>query len=225
VSAPAPLKKLRKIPTQARSKARLECILEAASSLIAEQGSEHLKMSDVATVAGVPIGSVYQYFPDKSAIILTLADRIMARVRIGLTEAMSGVVTIEEAKEALRAMLRTYYDMFLAEPVARDIWFGVLADRTLQELDIEDSRANANIVFRTFRKFTLRKNWKRLETTCFLTMQLSGMAVRLAISLERKEGEQIMVIYEGMILQELTKNLPPKLESGFAKVRGPESAR
>jgi AcrR family transcriptional regulator len=198
---------LRKVPTQTRAKLRFEAILSAASELIEESGSDHLKMSDVASAAGVPIGSLYQYFPDKAAILLTLADRIMDRVRSGLTEVLGNVETLDEAEEMLSITLQAYYQMFLDEPVARDIWFGVQANKTLHELDMEDSRANGEIAFRAFRKFAPRKNWKRLEATCFLMMQLSGMAVRLAISLERKEGDQIMSIYEGMIRRELLESL------------------
>jgi len=198
---------LRKVPTQERAKLRFEAILSAATDLIAQAGSDHLKMSDVASAAGVPIGSLYQYFPDKAAILLTLADRIMDRVRIGLTDAMGSVETLVEAEEALGVTLNAYYHMFLEEPVARDIWFGVQANKTLHELDMEDSRANGEIAFRALRKFAPRKNWKKLEATCFLIMQLSGMAVRLAVSLERKEGDRIISIYEGMIRRELVESL------------------
>lgn len=198
---------LRKMPTQARAKLRFEAILSAATDLIAVGGSDNLKMSDVASAAGVPIGSLYQYFPDKAAILLTLADRIMDRVRTGLVEAMGSVETLAEAEEALGVTLKAYYQMFLEEPVARDIWFGVQANKTLHELDMEDSRANGEIAFRALRKFAPRKNWKNLEATCFLIMQLSGMAVRLAVSLERKEGDRIIAIYDAMIRRELLQSL------------------
>jgi len=194
---------VRKIPTQARAKERFERILDAARSLIEENGSEHLKMSDVAAGAGVPIGSVYQYFPDKSAVIITLAERIMELVHDGLTTAMDEVNSLEEAEDALNSTLMAYYQLFLAEPVARDIWFGIQADKTLNTLDIEDSRANGEIVFQTLKKFTPRRDWKRLETACFLVMQLTGMAVRLAISVDRKEGDRIMAVYQDMIRREL----------------------
>jgi len=194
---------VRKIPTQARAKERFERILDAARSLIEENGSEHLKMSDVATGAGVPIGSVYQYFPDKSAIIITLAERIMELVHDGLSHAMGEVTSLAEGEEALTSTLMAYYHLFLAEPVARDIWFGIQADKTLNALDIEDSRANGEIVYQTLKKFTPRRDWKRLETACFLVMQLTGMAVRLAISVDRKEGDRIMAVYQDMIRREL----------------------
>ena len=96
-----------------------------------------------------------------------------------------------------------YYQLFLAEPVARDIWFGIQADKTLNALDIDDSRANGMIVYETLKKFTPRRDWKRLETACFLVMQLTGMAVRLAISVDRKEGDRIMAVYKDMIRREL----------------------
>lgn len=203
VSASSKRTSVRKIPTQARAKERFERILDAARRLIEESGSEHLKMSDVASRAGVPIGSVYQYFPDKSAVIITLAERIMELVHDGLTTAMDEVTSLEEGEEALTSTLMAYYQLFLAEPVARDIWFGIQADKTLNTLDIEDSRANGATVYKTLKKFTPRRDWKRLETACFLVMQLTGMAVRLAISVDRKEGDRIMAVYQDMIRREL----------------------
>lgn len=194
---------VRKIPTQARAKERFERILDAARCLIEENGSEHMKMSDVATRAGVPIGSVYQYFPDKSSIIITLAERIMVLVHDGLATAMGEVTSLEDGEEALTSTLMSYYQLFLAEPVARDIWFGIQADKTLNTLDIEDSRANGEIVYETLKNFTPKKDLKRLKTACFLVMQLTGMAVRLAISVDRKEGDRIMAVYQDMIRREL----------------------
>jgi len=46
-----------------------------AAELMAEKGSEAFRMSDIVERSGVPFGSPYQYFPDKTAIIDTLAER------------------------------------------------------------------------------------------------------------------------------------------------------
>jgi AcrR family transcriptional regulator len=68
----------RLVPTQQRSRERFETILECATALLAEKGSEAFRMSDVVERSGVPFGSLYQYFPDKTAIIGTLAERYNA---------------------------------------------------------------------------------------------------------------------------------------------------
>ncbi len=63
---------LRRAPSQKRSRERVERMLTAASEVITEQGSDAMRMGEVAERAGVSIGSLYQYFPDKGSIIRPL---------------------------------------------------------------------------------------------------------------------------------------------------------
>src|SRR6187431_2172357 len=60
----------RRIPQQMRSRARVDAILRAARSLIGERSQA--SMREIAEAANVPIASVYQYFPDKSAVLRAL---------------------------------------------------------------------------------------------------------------------------------------------------------
>ncbi len=60
-------------PTQQRSRERFERILASAAEVMAEKGSEAFRMSDIVERTGIAFGSLYQYFPDKSALIGTLA--------------------------------------------------------------------------------------------------------------------------------------------------------
>jgi AcrR family transcriptional regulator len=64
---------LRNVPTQARSRARLRRILDAADELLAHEGPAAFTTNRIARYAGVPVGSVYRYFPDKEAIVEALA--------------------------------------------------------------------------------------------------------------------------------------------------------
>lgn len=193
----------RRKPTQARALARVERILAAASELIAETGSDAVKMTEVAERAGVPIGSLYQYFPDKAAILRTLAERIAERVRGGIAESLAGVETRDDALARMDRLLEDYYALFLTEPVVRDIWSGTQSDKKLQELDITDSRANARVVADALKHLVPRKERARFETVCFLTMQLTGAAVRLAIAVDRKEGDRLMAEYRRMLRDEV----------------------
>ena len=65
----------RKTPRQARSQSTVEAILEATARILAERGYAGTNTNIVAEVAGVSVGSVYQYFPNKDALVTALHER------------------------------------------------------------------------------------------------------------------------------------------------------
>ncbi|MFV3126739.1 TetR/AcrR family transcriptional regulator [Niveispirillum sp. KHB5.9] len=67
----------RKQPSQRRSSATVDVILEAAARILEMGGLPAYNTNDIATVAGVSIGSLYQYFPNKEAITSALILRDM----------------------------------------------------------------------------------------------------------------------------------------------------
>jgi AcrR family transcriptional regulator len=62
----------RKEPKQARSSALVEAVLQAASQVLAKEGARRFTMARVAEAAGVSVGSLYQYFPNKAALLFRL---------------------------------------------------------------------------------------------------------------------------------------------------------
>ncbi len=70
-----PLVKMRKKPRQARAAATLDAIVEAAAQLLRKEGEEAVTTAKVAARAGVSIGSIYQYFPNRDAILFALIRR------------------------------------------------------------------------------------------------------------------------------------------------------
>ena len=68
---------LRRVPVQGRSVARVQRMLDACAELVDEVGYEGLTTTLLAERAEVAIGSVYQFFPDKRAIVQALAMRNM----------------------------------------------------------------------------------------------------------------------------------------------------
>jgi AcrR family transcriptional regulator len=69
-----PLATPRKLPKQERSQATVEAILTATTHILTEDGYDQLTTNRVAELAGVSIGSLYQYFPNKEALIFALAE-------------------------------------------------------------------------------------------------------------------------------------------------------
>src|ERR1700691_6140000 len=71
---------VRRRPRQRRAHQTVEAVLDAVSRVLKRDGVDAVTTNRIAEVAGVSIGSVYQYFPDKRAIFLALHDRHSERV-------------------------------------------------------------------------------------------------------------------------------------------------
>lgn len=70
----------RRVPTQARSRRRVEEILDAAAAVVLEHGVEALTTRETARVAGMPVATLYQYFADKQEVLVALVERDMAEM-------------------------------------------------------------------------------------------------------------------------------------------------
>src|SRR5579875_2701046 len=65
----------RKLPVQARSAASVDAILQATIQVLLRAGKERLTTTRVALRAGVSVGTLYQYFPNKSALLQAVLRR------------------------------------------------------------------------------------------------------------------------------------------------------
>src|SRR5450830_1024430 len=70
----------RKEPRQARSKAMVDTILDAIARVLVERGYAKTNTNLVAEAAGISVGSLYQYFPNKDALIFALRERHVTRM-------------------------------------------------------------------------------------------------------------------------------------------------
>ena len=71
---------LRRQPLQARSRARIDQILDAADQVFLEMGYDAATTNHIAARAGVSIGGLYRFFPDKDALLVALAERYGAKM-------------------------------------------------------------------------------------------------------------------------------------------------
>jgi AcrR family transcriptional regulator len=78
----------RRVPKQVRGKERVERILSAALAELEARGVDAATMTGIAERAGVPIGSVYQFFPSKAAILGELARRYSEQGQAALVAAL-----------------------------------------------------------------------------------------------------------------------------------------
>ena len=93
----------RKRPTQARAQATWDAILEATAQVLVRDGLDKASTNRVAKVAGVSIGSLYQYFPNKQALVAAVVDRYAEEEGRLLAQSM-----VELAHEPVRVLVPAF---------------------------------------------------------------------------------------------------------------------
>lgn len=75
--APGQLPALRKRPNQSRSRALVDAVAQACLHILDKEGEAALTVARIAEVSGAAVGSIYQYFPNKDAIVAMLYERVL----------------------------------------------------------------------------------------------------------------------------------------------------
>ncbi|MFC8592706.1 TetR/AcrR family transcriptional regulator [Streptomyces atroolivaceus] len=114
---------LRRVPVQQRSADRLARILDAGAALLDEAGYEQLSTRAVADRAGVPIGSVYRFFPNKRALVDALAERNLEAYARRVVARLEGIPE-REWRAAIDAVLDEYLAMKRSVPGFALVDFG-----------------------------------------------------------------------------------------------------
>ena len=141
--------RLRRVPTQARSRARLQRLLDAAEELVAADGAEALTTTRVAEAAGMSVGSLYQYLPDKGAIVQALARRYLAEF-----EGLMGKLERDARRggegwgDPVGRLIDEFSGRYRQLPGYRALWFGRELSDELRDADRENKRALASGVRR-----------------------------------------------------------------------------
>ncbi|TLX08734.1 TetR/AcrR family transcriptional regulator [Rhizobium sp. MHM7A] len=197
----------RRIPRQQRGRDRFEKILAVAAELIESHGSDGLKMSEIVEKAGLSFGALYQYFPDKSSIIRTLAERFNEEGRRCVKGELAKVEDASAVQGVLANIVDQYYAFFRREPVMRDIWHATHTDKLLQQVDAEDMEFHAQAFLAVLVRLWPQRERRELLAIARLTMQLLAAAVRYAVSLDEQEGAQAIALFKKMQIADIGRLL------------------
>lgn len=134
-------KPLRRVPVQGRSLARVGRMLDACAVLIDEVGYDGLTTTLLAERAGVAIGSVYQFFPDKRAIVQALTLRSLEGYLSRLSDRLARDA-FTHWWDAVDAAIDEYIVMHRSVPGFRALHFGDVVDIHL----LDEERDNNAVI-------------------------------------------------------------------------------
>ncbi|MBI4953648.1 MAG: TetR/AcrR family transcriptional regulator [Myxococcales bacterium] len=123
----------RRAPVQGRSRQAVDRMLVAAAELFAERGFEATTTDAIAARAGVAVGSVYRFFPNKSAIVRALYDGYVARVDALFAELATGPLP-RGARARLRRAIELFAAFHRADTGFRALWTSGHSSRELVAL-------------------------------------------------------------------------------------------
>jgi AcrR family transcriptional regulator len=106
---------VRRQPKQRRARETVDAILEAVVRILKREGVDALTTNRIAEVAGVSIGSVYQYFPDKRAILVALHQRHIEEID-RMVETTLVIHAASPLDELMRAMIGAMIDAHTTDP-------------------------------------------------------------------------------------------------------------
>lgn len=184
--AAAPTLQPRKTPLQARSAASVDAILEATIQVLLTVGKERLTTTRVAARAGVSVGTLYQYFPNKSALLQACLRRHMDRVTHAV-EQVCEQYKFHELFEMATALIAAYLSEKMRDVKESAALYSVSSDidgAAIAKVTIERSRRSVIAMFSTTKE-DLAKDPEVIAT--IVLAALNGISRRL---LEAKSPER-----------------------------------
>ncbi|RZU48036.1 TetR family transcriptional regulator [Fluviicoccus keumensis] len=128
-------------PVQARSRQKIDAILDATAGLLREHGVEAVTILAIAARAGVPPATVYHYFENRLAIFAALAKRIMDAVDAELLAVLAE--KLEAAAPDFRTILQGLFDAYAQAPGYVPVLGAMRAEPALQALVRESNQRSA----------------------------------------------------------------------------------
>ncbi|GID13696.1 TetR family transcriptional regulator [Actinocatenispora rupis] len=170
---------LRRVPVQERSAARVQRMLDACADLVDELGYDGLTTTLLAERAGVAIGSVYQFFPDKRAVVqaLTLRNLETYLGRIGHRFGEGGFT---HWWDGVDAVIDEYVTMQRHTPGFRGLHFGDIVDVHLLDPELD----NNAVIVRELRDLLVRQFEltadERLDFALTVAVETGDALIKLA---------------------------------------------
>ncbi|PIM71834.1 TetR family transcriptional regulator [Streptomyces sp. JV178] len=134
--------RLRRMPRQARAREKVARVLQAAERLLVAEGADVLTTTRVAAESGVSVGALYQYLPDREAIVEALADMYLTRLEAAMESFVERART-DTWSDPVTVLVDAFADIYRSEPGFRALWFGRHLTEWTRQADTRHKRVMA----------------------------------------------------------------------------------
>lgn len=179
---------MRRAPAQRRSRERVRQILDASAGLLEDGGYEALTTAAIAERAGISVASIYQFFPNVEAVVLTLAENWTDDFEEVL-RGFSAASPPPTPGEAAEGIIAAYVDYFRRQPGFRAIWFGGHLRGTLRRLDRMSNRTLADRLLSLWSDWYDVPDTPRSRAAARVAVEMADALLALAFRTDRQGDE------------------------------------
>ena len=194
---------LRRVPKQQRSREKYERVLAEARTLIAEQGNDSVSMREIADAANLPIGTVYQYFPDKNAVLWTLMSDHFDKLESDFTSRLEEVHDLTGLSNVGLHLFDQCVQLCDSDACFSRLWRSVQANAVLAELDKALNQRIADAFQDKLKSLGFDDADGRFWTSSYLMAMLSSTALQLAFS-EPDRRDQLLDEFRKLMKAQFT---------------------
>jgi len=206
VSTEASTRPLRRVPVQGRSLARVQRMLDACAELVDELGYEALTTTLLAERAGVAIGSVYQFFPDKRAIVQALALRNL-EAYLARLDARSAQVEYAHWWDVVDAAIDEYIAMHREVPGFRTLHFGDVVDVHLLDAERDNNTIIAEQLAGLLVNHFGAAAGERLDFALAIAVEAGDALIKLAFRKDPDGDEAVLSEAKALIREYLHRKV------------------
>ncbi|GIH11266.1 TetR family transcriptional regulator [Rhizocola hellebori] len=182
---------LRRVPVQGRSVARVQRMLDACAELIDEVGYDGLSTTLLAERAGVAIGSVYQFFPDKRAIVQALTLRNVEAYLARLADRIpAGELT--HWWDGVDGAIEEYIELHRSVPGFRTLHFGDVVDVHLIDPERDNNAVIADHLADLLVRYHSAPDSAKLRFALTVSVEAADALIKLAFR-RHPEGDEAVL--------------------------------
>ncbi|RNL78268.1 TetR/AcrR family transcriptional regulator [Nocardioides marmorisolisilvae] len=189
-TTPTPGSVRRRVPTQMRSRERVEKILDVASHIVVSGGVEALTTRSIAEAAEIPVASVYQYFADRDAILLALVERDTEEMDEQVRTDLGALTTLSIAS-LVETTMRAYTAVYARRPDFLEIWVRGRSNSAVNDFGRQHNRRTAA----ELREFAIAAGLAKPETPLAATelaVEIGDRVFQLAYETD-SEGDEFLI--------------------------------
>ena len=197
------------MPAQERSRERVARILDAAAHEFAERGVEAATVESIAERAKTSVGSIYQFFPNKTALYEAVGDLYLEEVRALFAVLVDGQLADVPWRQIVGATIDAFSEMHRTSVTFRAIWSNVFYSRRFLDAGQALNRELAERAEAVFHRLA-KKKLAPARRKLMATVAIETMSALLLLSADQPRAKSEALLGEAKIIVE--RYLAPYLD-------------